>query len=434
MEAHAGGDAQFGEDLAKVPFDGAGADEQFRGDLRVGASVSGQPGDVLLLRGEFGVGVDLPLADRLAGGEQFPAGPLGEGLSANRGEQVVGGAQLVACVTPPELAAKPLAVEQVGTGELGPQPGAAEPLDRLGVVVLGIVAFAEQRSRACLQALRPVGTLDGRHGRQPLQRFPGNLCLPGSHGRLDQFGQNQLCAQGQVGFPGCRFRRSQCLCISPETIVEDRGGPAGELDSESLPASDRVLDGRREQGHRFRRPAPVPGEQQITGRSQADSGHLVDDVLFRGQRRRRLEVTAQRGYLSASVQSDGQRAQGARCAGELDVPGAHLDPAVEVPHGHGRHLGDDPPLQPLFPGHLITDECVHRPPQRRLCCRTSLDDHRRQTIQEQVTRPRSPRWRRGRACRPGDLQKKTAGSCERTSDAGCHPGVEVGLPGEPDIE
>jgi hypothetical protein len=33
-----------------VPFDGAGADEQFRGDLAVGASVSGQPDDVLLLR------------------------------------------------------------------------------------------------------------------------------------------------------------------------------------------------------------------------------------------------------------------------------------------------------------------------------------------------------------------------------------------------
>ena len=197
MEAHAGGDAQFGEDLAKVPFDGSGADEQFRGDLRVGASVSGQPGDVLLLRGEFGVGGHLPLADRLASGEQFPAGSLGEGLSANHGEQVVGGAQLVAGVTPPELAAKPLAVEQVGTGELGPQPGAAEPLDRLGVVMLGIAAFAEQRSRACLQALRPVRTLDGRHGRQALQRFPGQFCLPGSHGGLDQFGRTSWVLKGR---------------------------------------------------------------------------------------------------------------------------------------------------------------------------------------------------------------------------------------------
>ena len=49
----------------------------------------------------------------------------------------------MACVAPAELATKPLAVEQVGTGELGPQLGAAEPFDRLGVVMLGLLAFAE---------------------------------------------------------------------------------------------------------------------------------------------------------------------------------------------------------------------------------------------------------------------------------------------------
>ena len=79
------------------------------------------------------------------------------------------------------------------------------------------------------------------------------------------------------------------------------------------------------------------------------------------------------------------------------MPGAQHRPAVEVPHGHGRHLGEDPPLQPLFRGHLITEECVHRSPQRRLCCRMPLGDHRRQTIEEEVTRSRSLRWRWGRA-------------------------------------
>jgi hypothetical protein len=53
-------------------FDGAGAEEEFRGDLGVGTSVPGQPDDVLLLRGELAVGVDLALADLLAGGKQFP--------------------------------------------------------------------------------------------------------------------------------------------------------------------------------------------------------------------------------------------------------------------------------------------------------------------------------------------------------------------------
>ena len=104
--------------------------------------------------------------------------------------------QLVAGVEPPVLAAEPLTVEQVGPGKLGPQRGAAQPLDRLGVALLGLPAFADQRSRARLQALRPVGTLNGGHGRQPAQRLPGQVRPSGSHGGLDQFGQNQLRAQG----------------------------------------------------------------------------------------------------------------------------------------------------------------------------------------------------------------------------------------------
>ena len=48
----AGADAELGEDLAQVPFDGARAEEQLGADLRVGPAVPGQPGDVGLLRGE----------------------------------------------------------------------------------------------------------------------------------------------------------------------------------------------------------------------------------------------------------------------------------------------------------------------------------------------------------------------------------------------
>src|SRR5215471_21682026 len=110
VKVPAGGDAQFGEYLAEVPFNGAGADEQFRADLGVGAPVSGQADDVLLLRGELAKGVDLAFADLLAGGEQLPAGALGEGVGADHGEQVVGGVQLPARVEPPLLATEPLAV------------------------------------------------------------------------------------------------------------------------------------------------------------------------------------------------------------------------------------------------------------------------------------------------------------------------------------
>jgi Enoyl-CoA hydratase/isomerase len=96
-----------------VPFDSAGADEQFRGYLAVAASVPGQPDDVLLLRRELAVGVNLAFADLLAGGEQLPARALGEGAGTDRVEQVVGGAQLMAGVEPAVLATESLPVEQV---------------------------------------------------------------------------------------------------------------------------------------------------------------------------------------------------------------------------------------------------------------------------------------------------------------------------------
>src|SRR4051794_25196695 len=61
-------DSEFHEYLAEVPFDGAGADEQLSSDLGVGASDPGEPRDVLLLRGQVVVVVDVPLADLLTGG------------------------------------------------------------------------------------------------------------------------------------------------------------------------------------------------------------------------------------------------------------------------------------------------------------------------------------------------------------------------------
>jgi hypothetical protein len=152
VELPAGGDAQFGEHLAEVPFHGAGADKQFRADLMVGASVPGQPDDVLLLRGELVAGNGLAFADLLAGGEQFPPRALGEGFGADRGEQVVGGVQLMTRVEPPVLATEPLPIEQPSSGQLGAQRRAAQPLDRLGVVILGILAIADQRARTRLQA------------------------------------------------------------------------------------------------------------------------------------------------------------------------------------------------------------------------------------------------------------------------------------------
>ena len=81
-----------------MPLDGAGADEELGADLRVRPAGDGEPRDVLLLRRELVARVVPPLADGLAGREQFVARALAEPVRADRAEQLVRRAQLLARV------------------------------------------------------------------------------------------------------------------------------------------------------------------------------------------------------------------------------------------------------------------------------------------------------------------------------------------------
>ena len=100
-------------------------------------------------------------------------------------------AQLLARVDPAALAAQPLAVEQVGAGELEAHAGAAKPLDRLAVEALGGLAVAEQRARAGLDAQRPVGAAGACRLREPLQGVVRALSSAAARGRLDELGRDQ---------------------------------------------------------------------------------------------------------------------------------------------------------------------------------------------------------------------------------------------------
>src|SRR3954447_11664272 len=85
-ERPARADAELGEHLLEVPFDGARAEEELGADLRVRPPVAREPGDVLLLRGELVARVVAALAHLLAGGQQLVAGTFGEPRGAHRQE------------------------------------------------------------------------------------------------------------------------------------------------------------------------------------------------------------------------------------------------------------------------------------------------------------------------------------------------------------
>src|SRR5216683_6600142 len=132
-ELVAGADVELGEDLVQVVFDGARAHEQLGSDLGVGQALAGQPGDLSFAGSELGGDVGGAVADPLAGGPQLARGSFGEPIGSHPSEHLVRGAQLLAGVDAATLATQPLAVEQIGAGELDPEAGAAEPVDRLAV-------------------------------------------------------------------------------------------------------------------------------------------------------------------------------------------------------------------------------------------------------------------------------------------------------------
>src|ERR1700677_872377 len=122
----AGADAELGEDFPQVVGDGGGADEQLRGDLRVGGAFAGGAGDQGFLRGQ-GVGrLDGVLPGVPAGCPQLDTRPFGKRRGADRVKDLIRAAELIAGVAPALLAAQPLTVDQVSAGEIHPQAGTAE--------------------------------------------------------------------------------------------------------------------------------------------------------------------------------------------------------------------------------------------------------------------------------------------------------------------
>jgi len=75
-------------------------------------------------------------------------------------------------VYPPVLAAQPLAIEQMGAGELHADAGPAQVRDRFAVAALGGVALAEQGVDAGFDPQRPVGACRPRAFGQPPECRP----------------------------------------------------------------------------------------------------------------------------------------------------------------------------------------------------------------------------------------------------------------------
>ncbi len=175
-------------------------------------------------------------------GDQLGSSALGESLHADRRAQVVCDAKARACVHAATLATQPFPVEQVGPGQVGPQPCAAQPLDRLAIQRLGRRARGHQCPRSGVDTERPVALAGVRVLAEPRDGVPGELDVLGPAGGLDQLGQrprgDEQLRCVLAGIQGGRKR----LPIAAMAVEEHRLGPVRVLHRRPLAAGGGFAD------------------------------------------------------------------------------------------------------------------------------------------------------------------------------------------------
>jgi hypothetical protein len=339
-------DVELAEDLAQVPFDRPRADEQLRADLGVREAGASEAGDESLLCGQVVARVDPACPDGRARGRQLTRSPIREPVHADPGAHLVGDAQLAAGVQPAVHPSQPLAVDEVGAGELGADPGPAQMVDGFAEGPFGAVA-RQQGARAGFDAERPRGS--GRRGLagQPLERVHRQIGPPGPRRGLDELRQTPVLEDELSMFTGATPGRLRLL-VRAEAVAEDRVGVGGHDDGGALASGAGVADRRIDQRSRLGCPA-APREQLQRGvRRRLRSRQLLHRCLLGDEVGGRPEVAPEDQDRGRRGQRPAELAEGAGAAGQLEVLPGQEGRAVVVPELEGEDDAVPRPAQALL--------------------------------------------------------------------------------------
>jgi hypothetical protein len=183
--------------------------------------------------------------------------------------------------------------------------------------------------------------------------------------------------------------------IAAETVVQHRGCVLGQGDRPSLTPFGRVFPASLDQIQRVRFLAPPDGEHERGVSERRVAGCLRDRIRLLDQSRRRRELSGMHVHAGAIGRGEGEHAERAGVAGELQLAGRQLVPRLVLPE-----IGCDTARQPepanvVLAVALVSGHGVQRLPQRRNAGCVPVGEASRQTVQEQVDRSRRLRsWRR----------------------------------------
>ena len=222
------------------------------------------------------------LAYRHSGGDQFTAGSFGECVRAHVGEHVVGRGQLAAGIETAVLPPQPLAVQQVGAGELDAHASQAEPLDGLDVELLGRVTLCSpvREHRASIPRAHSVPlALVVRASK--LECICGAVGVATSHRGLDELHQGPRGEAELVRVSGSSLCCRQGFLVLTQAVVENSRGVVDDGEPHAFTSLRGPRKGGSDELGGDVLPAPPRRERQGAVRQQVIVHDLVDRLRTR---------------------------------------------------------------------------------------------------------------------------------------------------------
>lgn len=236
----------------------------------------------------------------------------------------------------------------------------AEPLHRLAIQQLCVLAVAQERARPCLDSRRPIGTARAQGLCEALERGDGAGSRAGSGARFDQLYERQGRQSDLTALLSRAFCRDKRLAILTATVVEHGARPLRDGQPLSFAAREHLVRVRCDQRSGVSFPPLPGGDHERAVRPGVATRGGGDRLSLRGHRARRADISADDLRHDGPQQAVPEQSKRSGSAGELDQPGAQHQRALVVPDLVCGSAGERQPAEGLVSRRVLMYELPQR--------------------------------------------------------------------------